>query len=150
MATVPDYKPLAYSEEPLDLLKIAKTIKEDNSNLEKLLDIHMEKYSWMKAPVLTIDTCFEKKEYLMRLKFLENENIDKKIANVVNARKNNDLEYEKIIKENKFSDRTLKLAKALRDFIFLRTYTTEYSDRLFYIGRHTIFKEISNKTDIKK
>lgn len=148
MATVPDYKPLAYSEEPLDLLKISKTIKEDSSILDKLLDIHMEKYAWMKAPVLTIDTCFEKEEYLMRLKFLENENIDEKIANIVNARKNNDFEYERIIKETKFSDRTLKLAKALRNFIFLRTYTTECSDHIFYKARHSLFKEISQRCDI--
>lgn len=148
VATVPDYRPLAYSEEPLDLLKIAKAMKEENSDLEKLLDIHMEKYSWMKAPVLTIDTCFLKEEYLMRLKFLENENIDEKIANIVDTRKNNDLEYERIIKENKFSDRTLKLAKALRDFIFLRTYTTECSDHLFYKARHSLLKEISKRCEI--
>ncbi len=148
LAVVPDYKPLAYSEEPLDLLKLAKTIKEDSSNLEKLLDTHMEKYSWMKAPVFTVDTCFEKEEYLMRLKFLENENIDEKIANILNVRKNNDFEYEKIIKENNFSDRTLKLATALRDFIFLRTYTTECSDHIFYKARHSLFKEISQRCGI--
>ena len=39
--------------------------------------------------------------------------------------------------------------KATRDFTFLRTYTTEYSDHLFYLARHTIFEEISNRINIE-
>ena len=39
--------------------------------------------------------------------------------------------------------------KAIRDFTFLRTYTTEYSDHLFYLARHTIFEEISNRINIE-
>lgn len=77
-----------------------------------------------------------------------NEDIKGKIENINKVRRNNDIEYERVLQQYHFSEKIKKLIKAIRDFIFLRTYTTEYSDHLFYVGRHTIFKEISRRTNI--
>lgn len=147
ISTCPNYFPLSYSEEPLDLLKIALEIKKGN-NVEKLIDEHVSKYSWIKGPVEFEDTSFTKEDYVARLDNLINTNVEEKIENINKVRKNNDIEYEAILKRYKFSDKAKKLIKSIRDFIFLRTYTTEYSDHLFYIGRHTIFKEIADRTNI--
>lgn len=147
ISTCPNYFTLSYSEEPLDLLKIALEIKKGN-NVEKLIDEHVSKYSWIKGPVEFEDTSFTKEDYVARLDNLINTNVEDKIENINKVRNNNDIEYEAILKQYKFSDKANKLINAIRNFIFLRTYTTEYSDHLFYIGRHTIFREIANRTNI--
>lgn len=148
ISTCPNYFPLSYSEEPLDLLKVAIEAK-NGENIDNLINQHIEKYSWIKGPVEFEDTAFTKEDYLSRLENLKNDNIEEKIKNINLTREGNDVEYEKVLKEYKFSKKAEKLIKAIRDFIFLRTYTTEYSDHLFYVGRHTIFKEISDRTNIK-
>lgn len=147
ISTCPNYGELAYSEEPLELLKIALE-KKNKKNIDSLLNNHIEKYSWIKAPVIAETTCFTKEDYIKRLENLDNEDIEAKIENVLKTRKSNDDEYEKILKQYKFSEKIMKLAKAIRDFIYLRTYTTEYSDHLFYIARKTIFLEISKRCKI--
>lgn len=147
ISTCPNYFPLSYSEEPLDLLKIALERK-NGKNIEGLIEEHIENYSWIKGPVEFEDTAFTKEDYLARLDNLMDEDIEEKIKNINNVRKNNDIEYKKILEQYKFTEKAKKLIKAIRDFIFLRTYTTEYSDHLFFVGRHTIFKEITNRTNI--
>lgn len=147
VSTCPNYGGLSYIEEPLDLLKIALHKKKGN-DIEKMLNEHIEKYAWIKHPVGFETTCFTKEDYINRLKNLENEDIEEKINNILEIRKKNDYEYEEILKQYNFSERILKLAKAIRDFIYLRTYTTEYSDYLLYIGKETIFNVIGQKCNI--
>lgn len=148
ISTCPNYFQLSYSEEPLDLLKLALKIK-NGKNVEELIDEHVQQYSWIRGPVEFEDTAFTKEDYLLRLDNLINDDIEEKIENINNVRKNNDIEYEKILEQYNFTHRAKKLITAIRNFIFLRTYTTEYSDHLFYVGRHTIFEEISNRTRIE-
>lgn len=148
ISTCPNYFPLSYSEEPVDLLKIALILNE-GKNIDSMLEEHIEKYAWIKAPVAFENTCFTKEDYIERLNFIKDEKIEEKLKNIENVRKQNDENYENILKKYNFSNKTLKLAKAIRDFIFLRTYTTEYTDHLFYTGRHSILKEISQRCNIK-
>ncbi len=147
VCTCPNYYPLSYSQEPLDLLKIALEDQKGN-NIEELLNKHIEEYAWIKGPVEFEDTSFTKDDFLERLNGLKNTNIKEKIDNILSVRKNNDIEYEDVLKRFSFTEKQLKLIKAIRDFIFLRTYTTEYSDHLFYVARHTLFKEIVKRTGI--
>lgn len=147
ISTCPNYFPLSYSEEPLDLLKIALVAKK-GKDITELLDKHIKKYSWIKGPLEFENTVFTKEDYLERLENLKNEDIEEKIDIINNVRKNNEIEYEETLKKYPFSQKAKKLIKAIRDFIFLRTYTTEYSDNLFFASRNTIFKEISSRTNI--
>ena len=147
ISTCPNSRPLSYSEEPVDLLKIALEAKK-GKNIDSLLDEHIEKYAWLKGPVGFIDTSFTKEDYLERLENLKDANIEKRLKTILDVRKNDDIEYEKIMNKYKFSPRAEKIIKAIRSFVLLRTYTTEYSDHLFYIGRNTLFKEISQRTNI--
>ncbi|MBR3697342.1 MAG: hypothetical protein IKM97_03645 [Clostridia bacterium] len=149
ISTCPNYAPLSYSEEPLDLLKIAKLAKiSEKNDIEKIIDEHVRKYAWIKGPVEFEDTCFTKEDYFDRLNNLLDADIDAKIENINNTRKNNDIEYEKVLEQYSFPEKTRKIIKAIRDFIFLRTYTTEYSDHLFFVARHNILAEISRKANI--
>ncbi len=147
ISTCPNYFPLSYSEEPLDLLNIA-LLSQNGENIEKVLEKHIQKYSWIKGPLEFESTAFKKKDYLLRLENLLDTNIEERINNIKKIRKNNEIEYKKILEKYKFTEKEEKLIKAIRDFIFLRTYTTEYSDHLFYIARQTIFKEISNRINM--
>lgn len=146
VATCPDLVPLSYSEEPLELLKIALDMK-NGKDIEEL-DNHVQKYAWMKAPLAFEDTYFIKEDYIKRLENLRGEDIENRIKNIVDIRRKNDIEYKEILKEYKFSERILKLAEAIRKFIVLRTYTTEYSDNLFFVAKHTLFMAIANKIGI--
>lgn len=147
IATCSNELPLAYSEEPLELLNIALKVK-NGENVSKELDKHIEEYSWMKAPLIFEDTCFTKQDYLERLENLKDKNINEKIAKILEARKQNDIDYELILKKYSFSTRILKLSEAIRKFILLRTYTTEISDKLFFVARHTLFVVISKVCNI--
>jgi len=147
VSTCPNYYPMSYSEEPVDLLKIAIEAKKGN-NIDSLLDEHVEKYAWLKGPVETIDTAFTKEDYIERLENLKGANIEKRLNRILEVRENDNVEYEKVMKEYKFSPRAEKIIKAIRNFVFLRTYTTEYSDHLFFIGRNTLLKEIARRTQI--
>ncbi len=149
ISTCPNYSPLSYSEEPLDLLKIASELKK-GKNIDQLIDKHIQKYSWMKGPLEFESTAFAKEYYITRLNNLVNYDIEAKIKNINDVRKINETEYKNILNQYEFTEKAKKLIKAIRDFIFLRSYMTECSDNLFYVGRITIFKEISNRTKIKE
>ena len=131
------------------MLRIAKRIKEENANIDSLIEEHMDKYAWIKAPVVIEDLCFEKEDYIKRLDFLKNVDINAKIENVIEIRRKNDERYLNILEKYNFSKKAQKLIKAIRDFIFLRTYTTEYSDHLFYVARHTIFVELAKRCNLE-
>lgn len=148
VATCPNYYPLAYSEEPLDLLRIAKKYK-NNERIDELIDEHIKKYSWIKGPLEMENMVYDKDDYIQRILNLVEDNIDEKIDNIINVRKNIEQDYINILEQYNFNIRIIKLIKAIRDFIFLRTYTTEFSDHLFFIGRTTILKEISNRINIQ-
>ena len=148
VATCPNYYPLAYSEEPLDLLRIAKKYK-NNERIDELIDEHIKKYSWIKGPLEMENMVYDKDDYIQRILNLVEDNIDEKIDNIINVRKNIEQDYINILEQYNFNIRIVKLIKAIRDFIFLRTYTTEFSDHLFFVGRTTILKEISNRINIQ-
>lgn len=143
-----EFGPLFYSEEPLDLLKIAKA-KLNGEDIEDRLKYHHEKYSWLKAPVVEETTMFTIDDYRARVENLINQgNVDLKIKNIENARKENDERFTLAILKYGLSGRTLKMAKTLRNFIFLRTYMTEHTDHLFFNARVTLLSEICRRYSI--
>ena len=81
ISTCPNYFPLSYSEEPLDLLNIA-LLSQNGENIEKVLEKHIQKYSWIKGPLEFESTAFKKKDYLLRLENLLDTNIEEKIDNI--------------------------------------------------------------------
>lgn len=156
IVTCPILGELAYCDEHLELLKIARQIidkHEDVNNLsdaiDAKLDLHVDKYSWMKGPVALEYQHFVKQDYLDRLTFLVNEDVADKIKQIVLVRENDVKEYEKIKAKYKILGSLLKLCEAARTFVFLRTYTTEASDSLFYWGRWTLLKEIAKRLNVE-
>ena len=87
-------------------------------------------------------------EYNERINTLINLDIESRINEIYQVRKEND-ESIKIAKDKYNLDgETIDLIGVLRDFTFLHTYTAQNTDHLFYTGRHTLFKEIEKRINI--
>jgi phosphohistidine swiveling domain-containing protein len=137
-----------YLEEPLNLLKIAKEFK-NKKNIDKLLEKHITKYSWLKGPCLDEDICFTKDEYKERINYLiNNKNIEEEIQKIKNVRRQNEIDYKNAIKTNNITGADLLLCEAAKRFVNLRTFVTENSDHLFYDARHSILKKYANKLGV--
>ncbi len=143
-----EYGTLFYSEEPLDLLKIALK-KQKGEDVEEELSKHIDKYSWIKAPVKSEMTSFTKEEYVERInELLKFKNLENKISAILLARKNNDMKYKMTIDKYDFKGELLYFSKIIRDFIFFRTCMTEHTDYLFYNARITLLEEIARRIGI--
>lgn len=150
IATYPKLGELAYADEPLELLYIAQSIKKSGYTLDNLpndlykkLANHVSKYSWMKGSIFIEDISFTREEYLERLENLMSKNIDEEISRIVTIRKTDQAKYKKLSKT--FTQKLKNIADILRSFIFLRTYTTEASDRLLFFARATILREAAQR-----
>lgn len=141
---------LSYSQEPIDLLRIASK-KQKGEDIEEDLTYHVSKYGWMLAPIEKEFRVFEKEHYEKRIdKWLSSGNVDNKLHEMLNNRKENDITYYKVKSEYNFSDTLSYLADSTRSFIFYRTLLTECSDWMFFNGRITLLREIAHRTGISE
>jgi len=149
---------LDYNDEPLSLLKIAQEAQAQGitnvdslpSGMENELKKHAQNFSWLKGPVAYAFMEFNLKEYKNRLLSLIKENVALKISKICDVRSTNEIEYKRTIKKHKIRGRLLKLCEATRNFIFLRTYTTEASDHLFFVGRKVLLNEAARRLDLSE
>jgi len=146
---------LDYLEEPFQLLKIAKEIKDKKvslkrppESLKKKIKNHWLRYQWLKNPNGYPSLFLSEKEILNRIKNQLKENINEKINHILETRRDNEIIYQKTVQKFNFPEELKRLTANLRKFIFLRTYTTEAADRLFYWARQTILKEIANRMGV--
>jgi phosphoenolpyruvate synthase/pyruvate phosphate dikinase len=102
----------------------------------------------MKGAIFVENLSFTKEEYLERLTNLLTKNIDEEISRIKKSRKKDDANYKKIIKKYNFDQRLQLLVEAVRNFIFLRTFTTEASDKLLFITRNTILEEAAKRLNL--
>ncbi len=156
IATYPDLGELAYTQEPLDLLKIAKKIKGGSFNLsnlpqniEKNIKNHKNKYCWLKGPVSSENVVFERADYLERLGVLLKKDIDREIKHILATRKQTQIDYKDVIKKYKIKGRLLKICEATRSFVFLRTFSAENNELLFFMAKTTLLEEISKRLSLK-
>jgi phosphohistidine swiveling domain-containing protein len=152
IATYPADTPLSYQNEPLELLTIAERVKKKNASLgalpveiERQLQDHMEKYAWMKGPTAIELLYFTEDDYKERLKELLKKDVSFEISRIKNIRNQNDSEFQKVVKKYKFDNELVAFSKTIREFIYLRTFTTEISDKLFYTARKTILNECAKR-----
>jgi phosphohistidine swiveling domain-containing protein len=152
LANYPSATVLAYSNEPLDLLKIARVIKNGKYSLEHLPDSlnrkflgHVDNYSWLKTLAQTEYVFFTLEDYRERLRLMLEKNVGEEINRIERVRLQNDKDYETICKTYHFSPSLRKIVNILREFIYLRTHTTEVSDHLLITGRQTLLKEAAKR-----
>jgi pyruvate,water dikinase len=153
--TCPNLGKLTYSSEPVNLLKIVDEIKYGNYSLDNLpksiqdhIENHVKKYSWLKSPVGIYEDLFTVKDFKKRIiNQLNNPNYIG-YNSVKLSRKNQETNYKRVIGKYNFGATDRLLIQAVRDFIFLRTYSTETSDELFFNARISLFKCIGQRLGI--
>lgn len=145
-----DFGTLSYSEEPIDLLKIAIK-KQNGENICKLLDDHVSKYGWMLAPVEREFKVFEKRHYEQRVNdWIKEGNVSDRLNSILFSRKQNDIRFHDTVEKYHFTDELIELANSIRTFIYFRTFLTEHTDWLFFHGRITLLHEIARREEISE
>lgn len=150
LSTCPNPEAIFYNEEPLDLLRAAKKIKENPELREEVIKKHQDTYSWMKGPILIEEQAFTYKDYEDRLNYLITTDIDKKIEDIEKARMLREQEVVDLINKYPFTDDDKKLISSMRRFVFLRTFVATVQDRLFFLARHSLFNQMSSEYNIPK
>ena len=150
LSTCPDPEKIFYNEEPLDLLRVAKKIKENPQAREELINKHIDTYAWMKGPILIEEQAFTYKDYEDRINYLITTDIDRKIEDILKARSEREKEVSKLIEKYPFTDDDKSMIHSMRRFVFLRTFMATVQDRLFFLGRHGLFEQISKEYNIPK
>jgi len=152
IARCPPLGDLAYADEPLALLRIAKHIKESGEEVDTpspesraLVHEHAARFGWLKNPYGEADVSFSVDEFLDRIRYLVSTDVNARIRGILETRTANEKEYRDVVASNRISGVTLRVCEATRKFIFLRTYTTEASDSLFYASKSTILKTASKR-----
>lgn len=143
----PNHDKIYYNDEPLDLLKIALK-KKNGDNIAKDIKQHIKEYGWLKDPCIVEDISFTEEEYNERINTLINLDIESRINEIYQVRKENDESINIAKDKYNLNGETIDLIGVLRDFTFLHTYTAQNTDHLFYTGRHTLFKEIEKRINI--
>lgn len=142
---------LDYIQEPLDLLRVAVAVQKAKKNqsrtvmVKRLLVKHLERYSWLKNPNLYENVSISQEELETRLKELVRQNIQQKIRHIEKVHHGNERYYRYLRQRHTFPSDLQRWVALLREFIFLRTYTTEAADRLFYWARQTLFREVARR-----
>ena len=138
-------------DETLNILKIAKEIKDNHYQLNNLdekiisaIEDHKNKYGWMKAYDLEHDNMetYDTKYYLSRIKELLNEDVLVLINSVENKRLDSDKEFDELLNNNNFNELIKNILIAMRDFIYLQTLLSESYTRMMFMGKISIMKEI--------
>jgi phosphohistidine swiveling domain-containing protein len=146
----PLHPSLAYADEPLALLLIAKQIRDcqadlDSPLVESLLEQHQKQYGWMKGPLAREDLAFSVQEYRERLHHLLPEDVEGLIRRTKQVRDERELSHRAFLERYHPSLRLQALINALRAFIWLRTRTTEVSDYLFFVARTGLLTEVAKR-----
>lgn len=138
-------------DETLNILKIAKEIKDNHYQLNNLdekiisaIEDHKNKYGWMKAYDLEHDNMetYDTKYYLSRIKELLNEDVLVLINSIENKRLDSDKEFDELLNNNNFNELIKNILIAMRDFIYLQTLLSESYTRMMFMGKISIMKEI--------
>ena len=138
-------------DETLNILKIAKEIKDNHYQLNNLdekiisaIEDHKNKYGWMKTYDLEHDNMetYDTKYYLSRIKELLNEDVLVLINSIENRRLDSDKEFDELLNNNNFNELIKNILIAMRDFIYLQTLLSESYTRMMFMGKISIMKEI--------
>ena len=140
-----DFGKLLYSEEPIDLLKIAIK-KQRGYDISNLLTAHEKKYSWMLSPIGREYKVFTRENYEQRINdAIEEGKVADKLNSLMQSKKDNDDVFLNTIDKYRLSSDVVSFAKSIRAFIYYRTLLTERSDWLFFNGRVKILHEIAER-----
>jgi len=155
-----DLDSLEYSREPLDLLRVNEEyfrnehVPPDFDDLEQAqkdaLGNHAATYGWQRAPLGSTLQTFTEKDYLARIRLARDKGVDARqaIRRIEHDRQDSAAFLRSSISSLADPAAAESLVETLRTFIYLRTFTTEASDYLFFAGKHKLFSEVSRRLEV--
>ena len=107
---------------------------------------YIDEYEWTCGPLGKVAEALTEERYLMRAEGLTAELAAKKLKEIKAVHRKADCERQAVIES--LNEKEKKLFELISEFIFLRTYTAENSDRYFYYIRKRILGNICKRLDI--
>lgn len=136
----PIWERTAYSTEKEDILR---------TKLSGNIDEYINKYEWINNPLGKRTVYLTKQDVEKRLDRLTVKQAEKSLKELINNRVQKKLRFDKYIKETD-NEQLQHIMQLISEFIYLRTYTTENSDRLFYYIREKLIFEIADRMNIAR
>lgn len=134
----PVWKKTYYSEEKADFLRAI---------ISGGADMYLQKYEWINNPLGRAISPLTAADVQKRFERITARQAEQKLKTILSNRAQCKKRFIKYL-ENAESESQAALLKLISEFIFLRTYTAENSDRLFYYIRKNILSEISARFNI--
>lgn len=130
----------AYSEEKIDFLR---------AKISGNLNAYLEKYEWINNPLGKKAEYLSERDVEKRLERLTVRKAQTTLDGLLYDRAQRKLRFKNYL--NGIDNQLLKrLLRLISEFIYLRTYTAENSDRLFYYVRERLIFEIADRLNIKR
>lgn len=135
----PVWEKTEYSQEKEDILR---------AKISDNIDVYLEKYEWINNPLGKKVNRLTKQDVEKRLERLTVQQAKRLLNETTHNRAQKKLRFDEFIKDtdNKELQRLMRL---ISEFIYLRTYTAENSDRFFYYIREKLIFEIADRMKIK-
>lgn len=134
----PVWERTAYATEKVDILR---------AKISGDINAYIEKYEWINNPLGKKVIHLTEEDVQKRLENLTCQQAEKALSELVDNRAQKKLRFDKFIKETKNGE-LQRLMRLISEFIYLRTYTAESSDRFFYYIRERLIFEIADRMNI--
>ncbi|MCH5161305.1 MAG: hypothetical protein J1G04_04660 [Clostridiales bacterium] len=134
----PVWKKTFYSEEKIDFLK---------ARISGSADAYVEKYEWIGNPLGRTVTRLRKEDVEKRFDRITSAQADSRLKQLTASKARKRKRFDNYLDEHKDAGLN-RLLRLISRFIYLRTYTAENSDRLFYYIRKKILSEIAARFNI--
>jgi len=143
-------KQVEATKEQIDLLKIAIKIEENGGtvshSLDKKIDLHVRKYSWIPVYDVT-DFPWNKARFITALKEVS-QNPKRELEKLQCDLEERQRRSQKVTEDLSLKGDFLNMVKMLQEYIFLRTYRTDALRKaMFYLGPFVI--ELGRRAGLK-
>ena len=135
-------------EENISLLKIVKKIQESKDYPKKMIEEHLEEFSWINN-VGFWNEFIDYKEIIKKIKEMMPINSKERLNEIEEVIKENEKEYKKAIEELNPSEDLLTLIKTIREYVYFRSFRMEIMYKSGYYIQN-LLDEIAKRIGIDK
>ncbi len=134
----PVWERTAYAAEKEDILR---------AKISGDINAYIEKYEWINNPLGRKVIELTERDVQKRLEKLTCWQAEKALTELIGNREQKKLRFDKLIKETANIE-LRRIMRLISEFIYLRTFTAESSDRFFYYIRDKLIFEIADRMNI--
>jgi pyruvate,water dikinase len=155
-----DLDSLESSREPIDLLRLNQVhfsgveLPPDPESLpmvqRRVLSEHASKYGWQRSPLSSSLDTYGERDYLARIRLTREKGLDPsdEIRRIEQERRVAAEFVQSTLARLPDASNARRAVETMQNFIYLRTFTTEASDYLFFAGKQRLWKEVSRRLEV--